>query len=291
MSQVKSAPEVTKAKMKETVRRTVLLLCAAVFCLSLLVLGFTDIGMGTLFRLNVRLHADTVDISDYAHLEYYDVRGVMDETDSYRIFLCGDVALSYDAALDFLKFVKQNDEIGVVRLATDDPDGVNAYLASGEESSLPEDGLSEGAKGFLRALYTYNQKLPPQKRVTVAAGDAVVGKGEYVLTDRSYDRSDETSGVLSVSMIYPGREGCDPLFNVPKNGFFVSLLKFGQSIAPDLMNRLFTDTPFRDSIRFGSAKALEKSEKRLEAVSGNFGRPVFDGLNQPAFYFLIEDVR
>jgi hypothetical protein len=221
------------------------------------VLIFTSIGMSVLFKLGVRINTVEVDTGDTAHLEYYEVRQYIKDTGSYRIFIDGSIPESYEAVLDFLKFVKQNADIGTIRLERGNPDILNAYLESGDSALLPESGLDETKLVFIRAVYSYNMKLPPQKRVSFAVGGKCGATGEFVLTEHTYDRSEQIAGLLDISCIYPGNIDCDPLFDIRV-----------------------------DKLRFGSLKKLNWYADFLGTVSGNFGMPEYSGINQPEFYFI-----
>lgn len=112
-------------------RRTLILLVISAFCVALLSIIFSDIGAVSFFKLGVRLSTEPVDTDDAGYLEYYGVRDYIDTTMGYRMFIGGDAA-GYDAALDFLKYIKQNDEINIIRFETGDAELLNSYLASGD---------------------------------------------------------------------------------------------------------------------------------------------------------------
>jgi len=150
--------------IREMIRRALILLTGSALCVLVIICLFTDIGTHTLFRLGIALDAEEIDITDNAYLEYYDVKAALNDTDSYRIFLDESVNGSYDAALDFLKFLKQNTDVNLVCMKLCDTDAVNAYLESGDPGQLSAAGLTDSGKGFVQKLYQYNQMLPPQKQ-------------------------------------------------------------------------------------------------------------------------------
>ena len=236
-------------------RRTLILLVISAFCVALLSIIFSDIGAVSFFKLGVRLSTEPVDTDDAGYLEYYEVRDYIDTTKGYRIFIGGDAA-GYEAALDFLKFIKQNDEINIIRFETGDAELLNSYLASGDESLLDGAGLDENRLDFVCEIYEYNKLLPPVRKLSFATGSG--GGGEFALIEGSYDRSLQRTGILDISCIYPGSEGCDPLFDISS-----------------------------DEIRFGSLSGLSFCTEYLSQVSGNLGMPTFDGINQPEFYFIM----
>lgn len=248
----------TRCDIAKTVRRALVLLGGSALCVLILICAFTDVGAHTIFRLGVRMTAEPVDITDTAYLEYYDVKRQLADTNSVRVWLGTDAAAGYDAALDFLKFVKQNLDLTVVRMNVPDADMANQYLSSGDANLLPQTGFDAAGQSFLRMIYIYNQKLPPQKRVTIVNETDAPGTGEFILSAAVYNPAVSAAGVLDVSMIYPGEEGCDPLFDVQAEG-----------------------------LRFGTLTRLAACTSILEAVSGNLGHTPFTGLAQPEFYFLV----
>lgn len=245
------------------IRRALILLAGSALCVFILTFIFTDAGAHTLFRLGVASGSEDVDPTDTAHLEYFEVKRYTEMIDSYRVFLDGDVAGSWTAALDFLKFVKQNSDVNTIWIDGIDAEKMNAYLASGDPEKLTDAVPTVKCRAFVGALYNYNQSLPPQKRV-MAVAEPDFSEGCYVIERRIYDNSERAVGVLDVSMLYPGSEGCDPLFNIP------------------------TPVLDADRIRFGSTDGLDIFIGMLELVSGNFGCEEFRGMNQPEFFFLIE---
>ena len=186
-----------------------------------------------------------------------------DVADSYRLFLDGDVAGSWTAALDFLKFVKHNSDVNLIHIDGIDAEKMNAYLESGDPEKLTDAVPTVKCRTFVSALYNYNQSLPPQKRMK-AVDEPEFSDGCYFIERRTYDNSDRAVGVLDVSMVYPGTEGCDPLFDV------------GSAVLES------------DRIRFGTTDGLDIFIGMLELVSGNFGCEEFKGMNQPEFFFIIE---
>ena len=236
-------------------RRTLILLVISAFCVAVLSIVFSDIGAVSFFKLGVRLSTEPVDTDDAGYLEYYEVRDYIDTTTGYRMYVGGDAA-GYDAALDFLKFIKQNDEINIIRFETGDAELLNSYLASGDESLLDGAGLDENRLDFVCEIYEYNKLLPPVRKLSFATGSG--GGGEFALIEGSYDRSLQRTGILDISCIYPGSENCDPLFDISA-----------------------------DEIRFGSLSGLSFCTEYLSQVSGNLGMPTFDGINQPEFYFIM----
>ncbi|MCI8386932.1 MAG: hypothetical protein HFE63_00495 [Clostridiales bacterium] len=242
-------------------RRALIFIIISTLCVGISVCLCSEIGAVSAFKLGVRLNTVDVDTSDTAYLEYYSVRSYIPEVNSYRIFIDGSYTESYAAVLDFLKFVKQNTDIAVIRFSGGDTDAVNEYLLSGDISFLYSSGLDVYKQMFIRDIYTYNQTLPPQRRVGYIAGDDVSGAGEFVISERIYDRSEAIEGVLDVSCIYPDNEICDKLFNI--------------------------DT---EAIRFGTLEKLSWYTSYLNSVSGNFGYPEFTGINQPEFYFIISRI-
>ena len=244
--------------MVRTFGRAAVLLAASALCVVLAAVLFTDIGAGAAFRLGVRLNSEEVDTSDNAYLEYYDVRSRVGDFGSYRIYIGGD-SDSYAAALDFLKFIKQNDSVNIIRLDSGDADSLNAYLGSGDTELLSACGLDDAASGFVKSVYTYNMILPPQKKLSFVTGRGAE-EGEYIICVQPYDGAEAREGVLDISCIYPGHEDCDPLFDIKV-----------------------------DASRFGSTDALSGYIGYLGAVSGNLGRKTFDGLGQPEYYFIMAD--
>ena len=249
--------------IRELIRRALILLAGSALCALILIGVFTDIGTHTLFRVGVTLDAEEVDVNDTAYLEYYDVKAKLNDTDSYRLFLDETVNGSFDAALDFMKFVKQNTDVNLLCMDIADPEAVNAYLESGNPTALSDAGVVGMRAAFFQKLYSYNQNLPPKKRITVV-GEMPDARC-FVLAQGVYDRSAASEGMFDVSMIYPAAEDCDPLFNVD------SLMPAGCRI------------------RFGSVERLDDYVQILESASGNLGMPAFDGINQPTFYFIIEN--
>ncbi len=243
------------------IHRVLVLLLLSAFSLVILTVAFSSIGAKAAFRLGVWLNVEEVDVDDSAHLEYFAVKQAIDEYQSYRIFIDERYGGSYDAALDFLKFLKQNTDVNIICMKNIDSESVNKYLESGEESMLPSE-MSNFLRGFIRKLSSYNQILPPQKRVTISA-DMPEGKC-FIIENGSYDRAVESDGVFDINVCYPEKEDCDPMFNI-------------DSIALDNVR-----------IRFGTLDSVSWYINYLESVSGNFGMPLFEGINQPDCYFLIE---
>lgn len=244
----------------EMIRGALKFIVGSLICVVFSVLLFTDIGARAVFELGVVMNTEVVDTSDLSYLEYYEVKHYIAKTVSYRVFIDGDNAGSYTAALDFLKFVKQNADIGIIRIDNGDADHLNAYLETGDPAALTDSRLDETELSFVGAVYYYNTKLPPQKRVMFAVGGEC-GESEFMLIKNKYDKSYKTDGILDVNCIYPGSRGCDPLFDIRTN-----------------------------KLRFGSTGKLDWYAERLTAVSGNFGQPEFGGINQPEFYFIIPEV-
>ncbi|MBE6611162.1 MAG: hypothetical protein E7632_01610 [Ruminococcaceae bacterium] len=247
---------------RELIRRALILLAASALCALVLIVMFTDVGVHMLFRAGVYLNLEEVDTGDTAHLEYYDAKALLNDTDSYRIFLDESKAGSYDAALDFLKFIKQNTDVNAVCLSTSAIGVLNEYLTSGDAAILSENGITGPRAAFVQKLYLYNQTLPPQKKVSIV--NTPDGTRCFIVAWGSYDRSAASEGIFDVSVIYPGKEDCDPLFDV------------------DSLNLEET------RIRFGTVGRLSGYVRILEGVSGNLGRPAFTGLGQPDCFFLIE---
>ncbi len=248
--------------IRELCRRTLILLVGSAVVALLLIVMFTDSGTHALFRFGVFLDAEAVDVSDMAYLEYYDVKASLNDEDSYRIFLDETMQGSYDAALDFLKFIKQNTDVNAVCMAQMDAEAVNEYLKDGDMTLLTEAGITGSRRDFLQKLYLYNQILPPQKRVHATN---FTDERCFIIENAAYDPMLSKDGVVDVSVNYPGMDGCDPLFDVQ------SLLFDGCRI------------------RFGVTERLAGYTKLLETNSGNLGMPAFGGLKQPDYYFLIEN--
>ena len=249
--------------IRKLIRRALILLAGSALCALILIGVFTDVGTHTLFRIGVALDAEEVDVNDNAYLEYYDVKEMLNDTDSYRLFLDETTNGSYDAALDFMKFIKQNTDVNVLCIASVSPDAVNEYLESGNSAVLSNSGITGLGETFFHKLYSYNQSIPPKKRIRVVG--EMPEERCFIFAREPYDRSIEVDGIFDVGMIYPAMEDCDPLFNVD------SLMVAGCRI------------------RFGSVERLDDYVKILEAASGNLGMPAFTGINQPAFYFIIEN--
>ncbi len=244
------------------IRRVLILLAVSAVCVLILVCLFTNIGSHTLFRIGVWLNTEDVDVNDTAHLEYFDVKAEINDSDSYRIFMDEAIDGSYEAALDFLKFIKQNTDVNIICMDISELDAVNAYLSSGDSGMLPI-SISENCAAFLQKLYIYNQMLPPQKRVSIA--NEMADDRCFIIESQRYDRTLTEKGILDVGVIYPDREDCDPLFDV-------------DSLSVDHCR-----------IRFGTQERLKRYISVLEALSGNFGMPEFEGVNQAAYYFMIEN--
>lgn len=249
--------------IRELARRALILLAGSAAAALILICLFTDIGTYTLFRIGVAMDAEEIDTADNAHLAYYDVKASLNDTDSYRIFLDESVNGSYEAALDFLKFLKQNTDVSLLCADMTDIDKINGYLESGDPNLLLDAGISGARNTFLQKLYLYNQMLPPKKRVTVT-DDPSDGRC-YILAFAPYERTAAEEGIVDISIVYPGTEACDPLFNA-------------QSLTVDGCR-----------IRFGVTDRLADYTDILAATSGNMGKPEFNGLNQPKYYFMIEN--
>ena len=249
--------------IRELIRRALILLAGSALCALILIGIFTDIGTHTLFRVSVAMDAEEVDVNDTAFLEYYDVKAKINDTDSYRMYLDENVYGSFDAALDFMKFVKQNTDVHLLCMDIADPEAVNAYLESGNPAGLSDAGITGLRAAFFQKLYSYNQNLPPKKRIVIVNEQPEARC--FLLVQGAYDHSAASEGMFDVSMIYPAAENCDPLFNVD------TMMLAGCRI------------------RFGSVERLDGCVKILESASGNLGMPAFDGIHQPTFYFIIEN--
>ena len=140
-----------------------------------------------------------------------------------------------------------------MRLDSGDEEAIAAYL-SGDGG--PE-GIDDDTLDLADRLKRLNSTLPPQKRVGIRTGAAEIpSDGEYEITSAEY--TGVADGVLDVGCLYPGTDGCDPLFDVKT-----------------------------DKLRFGCVSDLDAFSGYLSAVSGNFGGERFDGVGIPEFYFLV----
>lgn len=240
------------AEIRGALLRAVCFTAATAVISAAVIFAFSGFGASALFRLGVRLGTERVDTSDGAYLEYYDAKKSVLGGSGYRIFLRRD-GESLAAALDFLKFVKQNDrDVAVIRMDCE-PENLNEYLESGDESLLAS--LDDAGREFVRGVYDLNKKQPPAMRLSFAKpGDP--GSGEFSLEESVWDSSKSRAGVLDVSCIY---KGSDPLFSVGRE------------------------------LRFGSLERLSGCIERLENVSGSFGLENYAGINEPEYYFLIPE--
>lgn len=242
----------SSAEIREALTRAVCFTAATAVISAVLIFAFSGFGASALFRLGVRLASESVDTSDSVYLEYYDAKKQVADGMGYRIFLRRD-SVSLAAALDFLKFVKQNyRELRVIRMDCE-PEALNEYLEAGDESLLYS--LDSDMQRFVRGVYELNQKLPPALRLGFAEyGEPSVG--EFAIVEGSWDSSAADGGILDVSCIY---SDSNPLFYVGKE------------------------------LRFGSLGRLGYCIERLEAASGSFGLESYNGINEPEYYFLIPD--
>ncbi len=248
---------------QKVLKRALILVAVSVLAAAVLIFVFTDLGMGLVFRLGVYLTSEEVDTGDTVYLEYYDAKARAAESHGVRFYMRRDDPDGWTAALDFLKFIKQNTEITVLYMpiVTADAESVAAYLADGDSSYLSETILSETEKTFIKALYAYNGKLPPQKRMQVmSVNGAEAQDGGYWICYDAYTPAQHTEGWMDVSVVYAGEASADPLFDLPLSA---------------------------GACRFGSLHELEPYTGRLQAVSGNCGRDPFVKLEQAEFYFLI----
>ena len=248
------AREAKTLKYSRGVGRAMLLTGISALAVSLLVVIFSGIGASAAFRLGVRTRTCVVDMSDNARLEYYAARPVLTGVTSCRFFLKDGDRTSVSAAVDFLAFLKQQDvALNAVRIDSGDEEAIAAYL-SGDGG--PE-GIDDDTLDLADRLKRLNSTLPPRKRVGIKTGAAKIPlDGEYEITSAEYTGG--ADGVLDVGCLYPGTNGCNPLFDVKT-----------------------------DKLRFGCVSDLDAFSGYLSAVSGNFGGERFDGVGIPEFYFLV----
>lgn len=243
-----------KLKYSRGAGRAMLLTGISALAVSLIVVIFSGIGASAAFRLGVRTKTCEVDTSDNARLEYYAARPALTGVNSCRFYLKNGDRTSVSAAVDFLAFLKQQDvALDAVRIDYGDEEKIAAYL-SGE--GAPE-GIDDNTLDLVDRLKRLNSTLPPQKRVGIRTGAAKIPSGgEYEITSAEY--AGGADGVLDVGCVYPGTDGCDPLFDVKT-----------------------------DKLRFGCVSELDAFSGYLSAVSENFGGKRFDGVGVPEFYFLV----
>ena len=253
----KDAPAISDRKTEKYSRglgRALLLTGISAMAVALLTVVFSRVGASAAFRLGVRTNTCEVDTSDNARLEYYEVRPALEGVTSCRFYLRDGDRTSISAAVDFLAFLKQQDvAVDTVRVDSGDEELIAAYL-SGEGSP---DGIDDDTLALADSLKRLNSTLPPQKRVGIRTGTAKIpSDGEYEVTSSGYTGG--ADGVLDVGCVYPGTDGCDPLFDIRT-----------------------------DTLRFGCVSDLDAFGGYLSAVSGNFGGERFDGVGIPEFYFLV----
>lgn len=195
-------------------RAAVLFIAAAMVIQAVFTLFLTPQGLVRLYPYAVRLKSEKVE-SDASFAEYHTLR--QEFADCTMFFLGADttVADSYFVILDYLSFLKRNFEITTLAMdiGTITADNINACLAASDTAGFNEalGNLRKNGRftveflNFVKGLYTFNQTMIPERRITVKSvftesvqSATVSDMSSDILADWG-NLNDEVRGIMSIS--------------------------------------------------------------------------------------------
>ena len=139
---------------------------------------FTPQGLSVLYPAVLRFSSEKVAF-DGAFTEYYDIRDEFSDSDVFIVGADTGVSATYEAILDYIRFLKQTADISVIAIDTSTykEDAINLCIASENEAQFQENmkklrDIGRDTKefyNFVRELYNINSALTPQRKLRLVS--------------------------------------------------------------------------------------------------------------------------
>ena len=167
-----------KSHISSRIRSASLFIAAAAVLQFLCVMLFTPQGLSVLYPAVLRFSSEKVAF-DGAFTEYYDIRDEFSDSDVFIVGADTGVSATYEAILDYIRFLKQTADISVIAIDTSTykEDAINLCIASENEAQFQENmkklrDIGRDTKefyNFVRELYNINSALTPQRKLRLVS--------------------------------------------------------------------------------------------------------------------------
>ena len=182
-----------KSHISSRIRSASLFIAAAAVLQFLCVMLFTPQGLSVLYPAVLRFSSEKVAF-DGAFTEYYDIRDEFSDSDVFIVGADTGVSATYEAILDYIRFLKQTADISVIAIDTSTykEDAINLCIASENEAQFQDNmkklrDIGRDTKefyNFVRELYNINSALTPQRKLRLTLERSTVKRmDDRILSD------------------------------------------------------------------------------------------------------------